>query len=103
VCGNAEWRGTIKLTAGNARAKPRRAPDGGQMLGFTLLARKRYDEAEPWLKSGFEGLILRKDTIDWPSRSVLPNACEWLVRLYSEWGNLEKAAEYRKALQVAGR
>jgi non-specific serine/threonine protein kinase/serine/threonine-protein kinase len=65
------------------------------LLGGSLLAQKKYAEAEPYLIRGYEGLKSRAESIPAPSRKVRPEALERIVRLYQEWGKKDKAEEWR--------
>jgi serine/threonine protein kinase/Tfp pilus assembly protein PilF len=77
-------------------------PDGWQrfraesLLGASLAGKKRYDEAEPLLLEGYQGMLARKDRIDAPNRYHLDLAHQWLVQLYQAWGKPAKAAEWSK-------
>jgi serine/threonine protein kinase/Tfp pilus assembly protein PilF len=66
------------------------------LLGASLAGQKKYSEAEPLLVEGFQGMISRKDQIAIPDRHHLHRAHEWIVQLYTAWGKLDKAAEWRK-------
>jgi eukaryotic-like serine/threonine-protein kinase len=69
------------------------------LLGATLAGQKRYADAEPLLLSGYAGMIQRKATIPASSNSNLTQACEWIVQLYREWGQPDKAAEWKAKLE----
>jgi tetratricopeptide (TPR) repeat protein len=66
------------------------------LLGGSLAGQKKYDEAEPLLLEGYQGMLARKDRIDVPDWSYLDRAREWLVQLYQAWGKPGKAADWRK-------
>jgi tetratricopeptide (TPR) repeat protein len=68
------------------------------LLGAALTGQKRYAEAEPFLLSGYAGMIQRKTTIPAPSRSNLTQAGEWIVQLYRNWGQPDKATEWQAKL-----
>lgn len=71
--------------------------DRQSLLGAALLGQGKYAEAEPLLISGYEGLQKLS-----PAISVdvnLPEAGQRLVRLYTAWGQPEKAAEWRQRLE----
>jgi hypothetical protein len=63
-------------------------------LGRTLLARKKYADAEPLLLASYEGL---KN----PSGEGDEKSLELLVKLYEATGKKEKAEMWRKKLQEA--
>jgi hypothetical protein len=66
------------------------------VLGASLAGEKKYAEAEPYLREGYQGMLTRKDRIDVPDRYHLDRAHEWLIQLYKAWGKSAKAAEWRK-------
>jgi Tfp pilus assembly protein PilF len=66
------------------------------LLGASLAGEKKYDEAEPLLVEGYQGMLARKDRIDVPYRYHLDLAHQWLVQLYQAWGRPAKAAEWSK-------
>ncbi len=68
------------------------------LLGASLAGQKRWPEAEPLLLSGYDGLQQRQAAIPAESRSALKDAGERIVRLYSDWGKPEKAAEWTRRL-----
>jgi eukaryotic-like serine/threonine-protein kinase len=65
------------------------------LLGASLAGEKKYDEAEPLLLEGYQGMLARKDHIDVPYRYHLHLAHQWLVELYQAWGKPAKVAEWR--------
>jgi serine/threonine-protein kinase len=68
-------------------------------LGSCLVHQKRYDEAEPLLLSGCEGLRQHAAEIPdgWKPRA---NAdLQQLVQLYEATGRSDEAAEWRKKLE----
>jgi eukaryotic-like serine/threonine-protein kinase len=70
------------------------------LLGASLAGQRKYDEAEPLLLSGYEGMLQRRATIPWERRTALTRAAEWIVQLYDFWGKPEKAAEWREKLRI---
>ncbi len=70
-------------------------------LGASLLAQKKYTEAEPMLLAGYEGLKAREARIPVPSRYRLAEAGERLVQLYEAWDQQEKAREWRQKMTPA--
>jgi serine/threonine protein kinase len=67
------------------------------LLGGSLLAQKRYAEAEPWLLAGYEGMKERKNKVSGGDRYV-KDALQRLVQLCEATGQAEKAAEWGKKL-----
>jgi hypothetical protein len=71
------------------------------MLGESLAGRKQYAEAEPLLRSGYEGLKTREQTIPASVRNrILSEALQRLVQLYDAQGKPDQAAEWRKKLEA---
>ena len=77
-------------------------PDDGarfraeSLLGATFAGERKYDEAEPLLTEGYQGMTARMNRMTMPDGYYLELAREWLVQLYMAWGKPEKAAEWRK-------
>jgi serine/threonine protein kinase/WD40 repeat protein len=69
------------------------------VLGGSLLGQKKYAEAEPFLKSGYEGIKARKDKEDVAVR--LQEAGERLVQLYEATGRPAEAAALKKELPAS--
>jgi tetratricopeptide (TPR) repeat protein len=72
--------------------------DRQSLLGASLLGQGKYAEAEPLLVSGYQGLLKQSPAIS--VDASLPQAGEKLVQLYSAWGKLDKAQEWRRQLQT---
>ncbi len=53
------------------------------LLGGALLGRKKYPEAEPMLRQGYEGMKARAKTIPPPAAVRLPEAVDRLIDLYT--------------------
>jgi hypothetical protein len=70
------------------------------LLGAALLGQKRHAEAEPWLRSGYEGLTRHEARIPAASRQRLTEAIQWLVDLYQAVGKSEQTAALKQ--QLAG-
>ena len=70
------------------------------LWGASLVGQKRYAQAEPLLLSGREGMLHREAAIPAGSRSLVGQAGQRIVQLYESWGNLEKAAEWRRKLET---
>ena len=68
------------------------------LLGASLVGQGEYDEAEPLLLSGYQGLIERTATIPWESRSAVDHAAARIVHLYQAWGKPDQAADWRNRL-----
>ncbi len=66
------------------------------LLGASLAGERKYDEAEPLLLEGYQGMLARKDRIDVAYHDDLDLARQWLVQLYRAWGRPAKAAEWGK-------
>jgi hypothetical protein len=71
------------------------------LLGGSLLGQQRYDEAEPLLLTGFEGMKKQQDKIPPPGRMRLVEAAERLVQLYEAKQNKDEAAKWNKELEEA--
>src|SRR5439155_5533483 len=68
------------------------------MLGGCLLGQKKYDEAEPLLLAGGEGLMLRKNSIPRSARMRVNEALQRLIQLYEKTGRADRAAEWKQKL-----
>ncbi len=68
------------------------------LLGEDLAGQKRYADAEPLLLPGYAGMIQRTATILAINTSNLTQTGEWIVQLYRDWGQPEKAAEWQSKL-----
>jgi tRNA A-37 threonylcarbamoyl transferase component Bud32 len=67
------------------------------LLGSSLLAQKKYVEAEPLLLSGYEGMEQREAKVRSANgEPPLKEALQRLVQLYQATGQTEQAAEWRK-------
>jgi serine/threonine protein kinase/tetratricopeptide (TPR) repeat protein len=64
-------------------------------LGASLLAQKKYAEAEKYLVQGYEGLRLREATVPPMDRRLITETLEQIVELYDAWGKPEEAAKWR--------
>ncbi len=65
------------------------------MLGVSLLGQERYEEAEPHLVEGYDGMKSREATIPPPGRIRVPESLDRLIELYTRTGKSEQAAKYR--------
>jgi hypothetical protein len=66
------------------------------LLAESLVAEKRFNEAEPMLLAGYDGLRQREASIPAVSKPTLDRAAAWLVRLYTEEGKPELAEQWKK-------
>jgi len=69
------------------------------LLGASLAGQKKYDEAEPLLIAGYQGMDAGKGKIAVPDRYRPDRAGEWIVQLYQAWGKPGKAAEWQQRLK----
>jgi hypothetical protein len=73
------------------------------LLGESLVAEKRWSEAEPILLAGYDGMRQREASIPAASRANVRNAAGWLVRLYTEEGKPDLAEQWKqKSAATAG-
>jgi serine/threonine protein kinase/tetratricopeptide (TPR) repeat protein len=70
------------------------------LLGGSLLAQKKYDDAEPLLRQGYDGMKLREAKIPASRKVRLIEALDRLVQLYEAWGQPAEAAKWRKELEA---
>ncbi|MBI4473640.1 MAG: serine/threonine protein kinase [Acidobacteria bacterium] len=73
------------------------------VLGASLAGEGKYDEAEPLLIAGYQGMFRKKDSMPAENRSDLEQAQESILRLYERWEKPQKAAEWRKKLEPVNR
>ncbi len=66
------------------------------MLGGALLSQRRFDEAEPLLVSGYEGMKLRETTIPAQAANRIPQALDRLIELYTALEKADELAKYRE-------
>ena len=69
------------------------------MLGATLLGKRKYEEAEPLLISGYEGMGEREGTIR-DRNKVLTEILQNLVQLFEATSRPEKAADWKTKLAI---
>ena len=69
------------------------------MLGHALLGQKEYADAEPLLRSGYEGMIQRENTIPAQGRARLTEGLERLVQFYEATSKPEEAMKWRQELK----
>jgi tetratricopeptide (TPR) repeat protein len=71
------------------------------LLGGSLLAQKKYAEAEPLLLKGYEGMKQREaQQVPVVAKRDLTDALERLAQLYDAMSQKDKAAEWRKKLEA---
>jgi hypothetical protein len=68
------------------------------MLGVRLPGQKKYADAEPLLKEGYEGMKHRKKTMPADATRHLAEALTRLVQFYDATGNAAEADRWRKEL-----
>ena len=67
----------------------KRQPDDWQrfraesLLGASLAGQKKYAEAEPLLREGYQGMEARKDRMGAPERYHIDRARDWLTQLHN--------------------
>jgi TolA-binding protein len=93
------------LRAGLA-VRAKQAPDhwatfnARSLLGAALLGQQKYADAEPLLLAGYEGMKQREAKVPPQGKVRLTESLERLVQLYEATGQKDKAAEWRKKLEV---
>lgn len=70
------------------------------LLGASLAGQKKFDEAQPLLIGGCEGMLARKEQMAVPDLDHLDRALDRVVRLYEAWGRPELAADWRSRAQA---
>lgn len=72
------------------------------LLGASLLGQKQWDDAEPLMLAGYEGMKRRTGRPeDAPPSAVLTETLAWVVQLYEAAGKKDIAKEWRKKLEDA--
>jgi tetratricopeptide (TPR) repeat protein len=66
------------------------------MLGASLAAQARFEEAEPLLLSAYQALTLYQREIPWASRSAAEQTNHRIIKLYQSWGKPDKADTWRR-------
>jgi eukaryotic-like serine/threonine-protein kinase len=69
------------------------------LLGRSLADQKKFAEAEPFLISGYEGMLQREGEIPASARSDLAEAGHRVLGLYRDWKKPEKTAEWQQKLR----
>jgi tetratricopeptide (TPR) repeat protein/tRNA A-37 threonylcarbamoyl transferase component Bud32 len=67
-------------------------------LGAALAGQKKYNEAEPLILAGYEGLKAREAQIPAPAQSRLAEAAARVVRLYEAWDKPVQATAWKTKL-----
>jgi hypothetical protein len=67
-----------------------------RVLGASLAGEKKYSEAESLLLEDLNGMLARRDRIPVPYQYNLNLAPQWIVQLYTDWGQPDKAPERMK-------
>jgi tetratricopeptide (TPR) repeat protein len=70
------------------------------LLGASLVGQKQFEQAEPLLITGYQGVKQRENSIPLEDRRVEPQAGERIVQLYENWDQPQKAAEWRVKLEA---
>jgi serine/threonine protein kinase len=89
-------------------ARTRKAPDDWprfhtlSLLGAALAGQKKHAEAEPLLIAGYKGLKALEARMPSPSRGRVRIAAARIVPFCDAWGKTDRAAEWRKALELPG-
>jgi eukaryotic-like serine/threonine-protein kinase len=68
------------------------------MLGGSLLGQKKYQEAEPLLRSGYKGMKQRQDRTGTKGKQRLKEALERLAQLCQATGRPDQAAGWRQKM-----
>ncbi len=71
------------------------------MLGGALLGQKKYEEAEPLLLAGYNGMKQRQTQMPPKSKERLTEAAGRLVQLYEATDKQDEAAKWRKIQEEA--
>jgi hypothetical protein len=70
------------------------------LLGGSLLGQKKYDDAEPYLLTGYQGMKQREDKIPDAGKPYFKEALQRLVQLYQATGRPDQAAEWKHKLEA---
>jgi hypothetical protein len=71
------------------------------MLGAALAGQKKFNDAEPLLLEGYQGMKEREESIRDYARVRLTNSIERLVELYTAWEKPDEASKWQKLLDEA--
>jgi hypothetical protein len=70
------------------------------LLGASLAGEKKYAEAEPLLIAGYDGMVKGRNNVPAGDRRAINDIAQRTARLYQEWGNPDKAAEWTRKAQL---
>jgi serine/threonine-protein kinase len=70
-------------------------------LGASLSGQQKYDEAEPLLLSGYQGMIAQLQQIDSLNQRAPEIALERLIQLYKWWDKPDEAQKWKIQLDFA--
>jgi tetratricopeptide (TPR) repeat protein len=73
--------------------------DTKSLLGEAMAGQKKFDDAEPLLIEGFDGMKQREVAIAATARNRLTEAMQRLVALYLAWGKPDEAARWTQKLK----
>lgn len=71
------------------------------VLGASLAGLKNYDDAEPHLLKGYQGLVDHKRAIPADTLFYIEYAARWTADMYAAWGKPEKATLWQSRAQNA--
>ncbi len=69
-------------------------------LGASLAGQQKYEEAEPLLLTGYQGLVAQRDQIDSASLRAPEIALQRLIKLYEDWGKPDVAQNWKSQLDL---
>ena len=69
------------------------------LLGGSLLAQKKYSQAEPLIISGYDGIKARLSKVPDVAKTRLAEAADRVVQLFDAWGKKARATEWRAKLR----
>ena len=67
------------------------------LVSTSLAGQKKFDEAEPLLVRGYQGMVARRERIDAPDLYYFDRVHQSGAELYRAWGKEDKAAEWARA------
>jgi hypothetical protein len=73
------------------------------LLGICLAGQKKYTEAEPLLRQGYESLKPHQPSMSEEARAMLPQIVEKLVELYQSSDRPADAEKWKKELRTFNR
>ena len=69
------------------------------LLGGSLTGQQKFDEAEPLLIAGYNGMVLRANQIPVDAIERIPESLKRLIKLYTQWQKPQQAVEWKKKLE----